>query len=62
MICKGGKKLKKCFKTKKRGASYETEDKVRDHDHATGKYRGAAHEKCNMNYFSSRYLPVVFII
>ena len=23
--------------------------KVRDHDHLTGKYRGAAHNKCNLN-------------
>ena len=34
--------------------------KVRDHGHRTGKYRGAAHAKCNINYFSNRYLPVVF--
>jgi hypothetical protein len=34
--------------------------KVRDHNHLTGKYRGAAHCKCNINYFSNRYLPVVF--
>jgi len=34
--------------------------KVRDHDHMTGKYRGASHCKCNINFFSNRYLPVVF--
>jgi hypothetical protein len=34
--------------------------KVRDHDHKTGKYRGAAHAKCNINYYTNRYLPVVF--
>ena len=34
--------------------------KVRDHDHLTGKYRGAAHCKCNINFFSNRYLPIVF--
>jgi hypothetical protein len=33
--------------------------KVIDHDHRTGKYRGACHAKCNINYFSNRYLPVV---
>ena len=26
------------------------EDNVRDHDHLTGKYRGAAHNKCNLNF------------
>jgi len=34
--------------------------KVKDHDHKTGKYIGAAHACCNINYFSNRYLPVVF--
>jgi hypothetical protein len=38
----------------------ETDAKVRDHDHLTGKYRGAAHKKCNIDYFSNRYVPVVF--
>ena len=33
--------------------------KVRDHDHMTGKYRGAAHNKCNINYFMNIVLPVV---
>ena len=35
-------------------------DSVRDHDHETGKYRGAAHSKCNINYFQRRRLPIVF--
>ena len=30
--------------------------KVRDHCHYTGKYRGAAHSKCNLNY----KIPVLF--
>ncbi len=32
--------------------------KVRDHDHRTGQYRGACHNKCNINYFQNRYLPI----
>ena len=34
--------------------------KVRDHCHRTGKYRGACHNQCNINYYTNRYLPVVF--
>ena len=33
---------------------------VRDHDHKTGAYRGAACNKCNINYYANRYLPVFF--
>ena len=36
-------------------------DKVRDHDHLTGKYRGAAHSACNLKYnYRNVYIPVVF--
>ncbi len=34
--------------------------KVRDHDHRTGCFRGSACASCNINYFSNRYLPIVF--
>ena len=34
--------------------------KVRDHCHVTGKYRGAAHNKCNMNCKIIKYIPVIF--
>jgi uncharacterized protein YbaR (Trm112 family) len=34
-------------------------DRVRDHDHLTGKYRGAAHNDCNLNYTFTENIPVV---
>ena len=33
--------------------------KCRDHDHRTGCYRGAAHDKCNINQYCKRFIPVV---
>ena len=40
---------------------FSTNDKkVRDHCHFTGKYRGAAHNACNLNYKASKRIPVVF--
>ena len=35
-------------------------DKVRDHCHVTGKFRGAAHNKCNINLRLPRKLPIFF--
>ena len=35
-------------------------DKVRDHDHMTGRFRGAAHNECNLNYKFTGKIPVVF--
>ena len=35
-------------------------DKVRDHCHITGKYRGAAHKKCNSELRIPRKLPIIF--
>ena len=34
--------------------------KVRDHCHYTGKYRGAAHSICNLRYQITKEIPVVF--
>ena len=34
--------------------------KVRDHNHATGAYRGAAHQACNLNKKRSTHIPVFF--
>ena len=37
------------------------DDRVRDHDHLTGLYRGAAHNKCNLQCNWKRYkIPVFF--
>lgn len=34
-------------------------EKVKDHCHLTGVYRGAAHQTCNLNYQITRNIPVV---
>ena len=42
----------------------ETDDKknkkVRDHCHLTGKFRGAAHNKCNLKFKIPKFYPVIF--
>ena len=46
------------------GISKEVNDprfkKVRDHCHLTGKFRGAAHDKCNIEYRLPKFYPVIF--
>ncbi|UYV67414.1 hypothetical protein LAZ67_5000503 [Cordylochernes scorpioides] len=34
--------------------------KVRDHCHLTGKFNGAAHDKCNVNYRIPKFVPIFF--
>ena len=36
------------------------EDKVRNHCHVTGKFKGAAHESCNLNLKLTKKVPVIF--
>ena len=36
------------------------EDKVRDHRHFTGKFRGAAHGSCNLKFKKPKFTPVFF--
>ena len=54
-------KQKICYICKK---EFDTSDKknykVRDHCHYTGKYRGAAHNMCNLRYKILKEIPVVF--
>ena len=39
---------------------FDGDDKVRDHCHFTGRYRGAAHNLCNLEYKKPDFTPVVF--
>ena len=36
------------------------DEKVRDHCHITGRYRGAAHWSCNINFNLSKKILVIF--
>ena len=51
---KGVTKCHICFN------DFEVRDKVRDHCHYTGLYRGPAHRICNLRYKIPSYIPVVF--
>ena len=53
-----------CYICKKEFNNNDNNDKkqlkVRDHCHYTGKYRGAAHNICNLRYKVPKEIPVVF--
>ena len=38
----------------------EKDIRVRDHCHVTGKYRGSAHQDCNINYRFTDNIPIIF--
>ena len=38
---------------------YVNRKKVKDHCHYTGKFRGAAHSKCNLNYKVQKEIPII---
>ena len=41
-------------------ASNKKYQKVRNHCHYTGKYRGAAHDICNLRYKTPKEIPIAF--
>ena len=49
-----------CYICKKVFGNNKKHRKVRDHDHYTGKYRGAAHTICNLRYTTQVDIPVFF--
>ena len=58
---KNHNKQEVCYICKK---EFNTDDKkhykVKDHCHYTGKYRGAAHNICNLRYIIPKEIPIVF--
>ena len=48
-----------CYDKNKK-MEYDLYYKVRDHCHYTGKFRGAAHNICNLRYKTPKEIPVVF--
>ena len=44
----------------KREFNTDEDNKVKDHCHCTWKYRGAAHDICNLRYKIPKEIPVVF--
>ena len=54
-------KQKICYVCKKEFHNNDKKNyKVRDHCHYTGKYRGAAHNICNLRYKIPKEIPIVF--
>ena len=52
-----------CERIFRAGEENPDKEKVRDHCHITGRYRGAAHNKCNLSWQISAQrlkIPVVF--
>ena len=43
-----------------RNGEFDDDVKVRDHCHFIGRYRGAAHNSCNLKYRKPNFTPVVF--
>ena len=39
--------------------NYKNKRKIKDYSHYTGKFRGAAHSKCNLNYKVPNNIPII---
>ena len=50
---------KEMFCVDKDDKDYINRKKVKDHCHYTGKFRGAAHSKCNLNYKVQKEIPII---
>ena len=50
-------KADKCHICKEK---YDAKDIVRYHCHITGRYRGSAHQDCNINFQLTKNIPVIF--
>ena len=50
---------KEKFCVDKDDENYKNRKKVKDHCHYTGKFRGAAHSKCNLNYKVPKDIPII---
>ena len=53
-------RTKSCWLCDKLFDPARPDDKVRDHDHITGEYRGAAHKRCNIRTRRTCKLPIFF--
>jgi len=49
----------KCYLCNKPFLEEDGLNKVRDHCHLTGKYRGPAHSKCNLKFKYPKHIPVI---
>ena len=50
---------KEKFCVDKDDENYKNKRKVKDHCYYTGKFRGAAHSKCNLNYKVPKDIPII---
>ena len=50
---------KEKFSMDKDDKNYKNKRKVKDNFHYTGKFRGAAHSKCNLNYKVPKDIPII---